>query len=146
MAAGSASGLFGHAVDGDRELPETVGAAVGMPDIGEAGHEGQGAPRPGAADPDGRVRLLDRYGTQPAVVEGDLASLVGDDLAGEETGEDLECILEAVEAATGRRKVDAELPVLGVEPGRAMASSSRPCEAWSTVQGLGGQDRRVTIR
>ena len=45
-------------------------------------------------------------------------ALVGHHLAGEEPREDLELVLQPVEAARRGRELDPELAVLGVEPGR----------------------------
>ena len=79
------------------------------------------------------------------MVQRNLATLVGDDLAGKEAGEDLEGVLQAVEAPRGGRKVDAELVVFGLEPGRTDGQLEAPVGSVVDGDSLGGQNRRMTV-
>ena len=81
----------------------------------------------------GGCGLLHRRRAELRVPQRHDPAVVGDDLAGEQPGHDLERVLEQVEALRRRRERDAELDVLLVEPCRAERSSSRPCDAWSMV-------------
>jgi hypothetical protein len=89
--------------------------------------------------------MLHRGGPQTGLVEADLAALVRNNLPGEQTGEDLEGVLQPVEALRRRREVDAQLSMLGVEPGGTDGQLQATVRGVVHRHGLGGQDRRVSI-
>ena len=119
MDAGSRPACGGELVDRGVGFAQAVRGPPGVPDVGELPDEGQRAPRAGAADPDGWMGSLHRQGLHAGLLQRDLAALVVDRFSGEQAGDDLEGVVQQIEALGGRRERDAELVVLLVEPGGA---------------------------
>ena len=139
------AGFDGELVDALVGLAQRVGRAPGVPDVGVAGDEGERSLRALAADPDRRVGALHRGGAEAGIVQGHDLAVVGDGLAGEEAGDDLEGVLQQVEALARRGEGDAELGVLLVEPGGAERELQAAVRGVVDGHGLGGEHRGVAV-
>ena len=74
-----------------------------------------------------------------------MVSVVRDDIARRETNDDLEGVLQAVEALADRRELDPELAVLGLEPRGAESELQASVAGVIDGDGLRGQDRGVPV-
>jgi hypothetical protein len=80
------------------------------------------------------------------LVETEMVPVVGDDIAGRKASDDLEGILQAVEALADRREFDPELVVLGLEPRGTYRQLQATVAGVVDGDGLRGQDRGVSVR
>jgi hypothetical protein len=71
--------------------------------------------------------------------------VIRDDIARRETNDDLEGVLQAVEALTNRRELDPELAVLGLEPRGAQSELQASLASVVNGDGRRGQDRGVPV-
>ena len=125
---------LGQIVDPPRHRLEVLGRRERVPHVGPLRGRRQSPLRAVGADPDRRMRLLHRARPHLRVVERHIVPAVRHRFAGHQPRDDLERVLEQVEAA--RRPPGTSKPSAwcsGSNQAAPSERSNRPCDAWSIV-------------